>query len=404
MNIVDKIKKKIKETSLLFVIWLALKKITYIILYSLFRLLPLKSKIIVFASERDYCDNSWALYQYIHSKYSNYQFVWVTLKRKKYNNDKRTKFIYHPYSFTLLSAWYIARAKYIFYTHGLGNDLKIRKNQMVMNLWHGIAIKGTKCETLSSTPPFTHLIYLGEMNKKAQAQFLSCDEKYLVPLGYPRNDILLNNRDKGYNNPFVPKGFNGKVVIWMPTYRKSPNKFLSEDNCETNTGLPLFDSVHALKQLDDFLESINVFVITKIHHLQALNDVFQLKFKNIIFVTDDNLVDKGLQLYQILGKSDALLTDYSSVSIDYLLVDKPMGFIIDDLEEYEKGRGKFQFENVKEVLAGIHIYNIKELHSFLIEISKNIDSTRSMREKIIGSMITYQDNESCERICRFCGI
>jgi CDP-glycerol glycerophosphotransferase (TagB/SpsB family) len=376
-------------------------------LYYLFRLFPIQSKLIVFSSERDYCDNSWALYKYIHENYSDYKFVWATLKPQKYNNDSRTKFVYHPYGFTICSSWYIARANYIFYTHGLGADLKIRKEQIVMNLWHGIAIKGTKGgidTSIEKDPLFTHLIYLGELNKKSQATFLKCKESYLVPLGYPRNDLLLNNQSKGSENPFAPKNFDGKVIIWMPTFRKSINKLLSEDSCETHTGLPLFNSTDEIIQLNQYLKLINVCLITKIHHLQTVNKVFTQKFSNIIFITDDDLISNGIQLYQIIGKSDALLTDYSSVFIDYLLLNKPIGFILDDIEEYEKNRGKFLFHDVKKILAGEHIYNIEQLYMFFDSISNNIDIYRNLRENIINSMITYQDNNSCKRICDFCGI
>ena len=291
------------------------------IIYNLFRLFPLQSNLIVLSSERDYCDNSWALYKYIHENYPDYRFVWVTLKPKRYNNDLRTKFVYHPYSFTIDSTWYIARAKYIFYTHGLGAELKIRKNQIVMNLWHGIAIKGTKGgvdTSVEKEPLFTHLIYLGEMNKKTQASFLKCKETYLVPLGYPRNDLMLNNQSEGCKNPLLPNGFKGKVVIWMPTFRKSINKLLSEDSCETYTGLPLFNNIDEIMLLNEYIKSINICIIVKIHHLQASNQIFNYKFSHIIFITDDDLMNKNLQLYQIVGKTDALLTDYSSICIDYL--------------------------------------------------------------------------------------
>ena len=355
------------------------KIITYIksillkLIYLFFRFFPLNSKMIILASERDYSDNSWALYQYIYNKYPNYRFIWATLIKKTYDNNSRTKFVYHPYWFTIKSMWYIARAKYIFYTHGLGGNLKIRKGQLVMNLWHGIAIKGTKggIETSENKKPlFTHLIYLGDKNKKTQAQFLRCDEKYLIPLGYPRNDLMLNNRSEGCLNPFVPANFTGKVIIWMPTFRKSISKNLSEDSCETQTGLPLFNNINEIQQLNEYLVSINVCILVKIHHLQAINQVFQLNFSNIIFITDNVLEKQNLQLYQIVGKSDALLTDYSSISIDYLLLDQPIGYILDDLEEYEKNRGAFLFDNVKEVFAGTHIYNKEHLYAFLNEISK----------------------------------
>lgn len=374
------------------------------LIYSFFRLFPIEEKLIIFASERDYSDNSFALYEFIHSHYPEYHFVWATLEKNKYNNDERTKFIYHPYKFTFGSAWYISRAKYIFYTHGLGCDLKIRREQIVINLWHGIAIKGKKGGYNKSKPTFSYSIYLGDMNKKTQAMFLGCDEKYLLPLGYPRNDLMLNNKSNGYANPFVPSGFKGKVVVWMPTFRKSISKYLSEDRCETYTGLPLFNSLNDLIILNDYLESIDVCVIAKIHHLQAQNEVFTLKFSRIIFVTDNDLLRNNIQLYQMLGKTDALLTDYSSVYIDYLLLDRPIGFILDDFEDYIRSRGTFLFEKVKDIMPGYHIYEMKQLFLYLKEVSNNIDSTKILREKLLDSMITFQDNKSCERICKFCNL
>ena len=140
MKIINKIKNRINETSLLFFVTFVIKRVLSIILYYLFRLFPIKSKLIVFESERDYCDNSWALYHYISSHYSGYEFVWVTHEKKIYNNHKHTKFVYHPFAFTPLSAWYIARAKYIYYTHGLCTNFKKRKRQIVIILWHGIAL------------------------------------------------------------------------------------------------------------------------------------------------------------------------------------------------------------------------------------------------------------------------
>ena len=81
-------------------------------------------------------------------------------------------------------------------------------------------------------------------------------------------------------------------------------------------------------------EALDVVVILKIHPMQAEKNIFKKKLSHIIFVQDKDLVKWGLQLYQIVGKTDALLTDYSSISTDYILLDKPMGFVIYDIDNY----------------------------------------------------------------------
>ncbi len=48
---------------------------------------------------------------------------------------------------------------------------------------------------------------------------------------------------------------------------------------------------------------------------------------------------EGLQLYEFIHCADALVSDYSSVAIDYLLLDRPLGFTLDDYKEYTQSRG-----------------------------------------------------------------
>ena len=62
-------------------------------------------------------------------------------------------------------------------------------------------------------------------------------------------------------------------------------------------------------------------------------------------MTNDDLVDAGLEINQILGHADALISDYSSAAVDYLVLDRPEAFTLDDVEVYEKRRllsGKMQ--------------------------------------------------------------
>lgn len=315
----------------------------YPYLYKKFRSLPIRSNVFIFQSEGDYTDNARAFYEYVikNSTQGN-KYIWLVSANKKYNSRKDTKFIVDDYPYSLKEIYYWAIAKYIFCDHGINHDFIKRKGQIVDNIWHGIGYKGDKLDkTINKNPNFTFTHCFSSFNAKFIIQCLRCKLELAKPLGYPRNDMLFLERASGRYNPFIPKNFTGKVILWMPTFRKSPSKWLSQDNVDTHTGLPLIEEESQLTQLNSFLKPHNIIIIIKVHHLQAAKEVFNETFSNIIFIKDEDIISKGLQLYQIIAKTDALLTDYSSVSTDYLLMDNPMGFILDDLEDYKHSRGGF---------------------------------------------------------------
>ena len=55
-----------------------------------------------------------------------------------------------------------------------------------------------------------------------------------------------------------------------------------------------------------------------------------------VTVGDEDLVRTGISLYQLLGASAGLVTDYSSVWTDYLLLDRPMAFLVTDRHTFNK--------------------------------------------------------------------
>ena len=79
---------------------------------------------------------------------------------------------------------------------------------------------------------------------------------------------------------------------------------------------------------------------------------------------------------------DLLLTDFSSIYIDFLLLNKPIGFVISDFSEYLNSRG-FVFEEPKNFMPGEIVTNTKELISFINDVIKNQkDDHNQKREEI----------------------
>ena len=116
---------------------------------------------------------------------------------------------------------------------------------------------------------------------------------------------------------------------------------------------------------------------------------------NIIFLTSQRAEELELHVYELMTETDALLSDYSSVSFDYMLLDKPIGFTIDDIESYKIG---FSVENPLYYMAGNKIYTYEELVDFIVSVKKNEDNYKEERHKINDFCNFYKDANSCERV------
>src|SRR5699024_2389007 len=94
-----------------------------------------------------------------------------------------------------------------------------------------------------------------------------------------------------------------------------------------------------VSELNNILFEEKILLIIKPHPEQNLKYFDDIFTEHIKVINNDDLLYNNVDLYALLSESDALLTDYSSVYIDYLLLNKPIGFTIDDINNYEKNLG-----------------------------------------------------------------
>ena len=138
-------------------------------------------------------------------------------------------------------------------------------------------------------------------------------------------------------------------------------------------------------------------MIIKIHHLQKTDLLSTITLSNILYIEDKDLNEKGIQLYELIGQTDALITDYSSIMFDYMLLDRPIGYFINDLEEYKEKRG-FLVEDIDSYMIGKKMKSKEEFNDFLQEIINGKDQYKKEREKFAKKMHKYNDNQNCKRI------
>ena len=108
-------------------------------------------------------------------------------------------------------------------------------------------------------------------------------------------------------------------------------------------------------------------------------------------------------LYSLVGQSDALITDYSSIYFDYLLTQKPIGFVIDDIDSYSDKRG-FVVENPEDYMAGEKIKDVSGLKQFIDGILDGKDLWKEKRAEINDLMNPDKSMEYSKNILQFVGI
>ncbi|MBR5427888.1 MAG: CDP-glycerol glycerophosphotransferase family protein [Clostridia bacterium] len=348
--------------------------------------IPLRDRI-VFESNPEFADNTYCVYRYlVDEKHidEKYKIVWLVEDKTNVSPPVEMKnTTFQNYQKNGKTLW--ERLKYHYYVNtsrGLiycnRNLGKKRRNQFSLCLQHGMPLKASnggycihdQCDRCLCVSAFFADHYHKDFD-------ISYEKMFFCP--FPRTDLLFGNR-----NARARLGIDGfdKVLIWMPTYRKSAAEKMKSFNIEgTATGIPCLETEADVLRIDAFLRQSNSLILFKPHPVQPIDTALQEKLTNIRFIDNAYLSDHGMQLYELLGETDALITDYSSVFYDYLLTDKPVGLTVDDFDEYIGKRG-FVYDDPFEVLKGEHIVNTDELEAFLGEVVRGEDPYFEEREAV----------------------
>lgn len=325
-------------------------------------LIPRSNDILLFSSFPDYTDNSFALYQYLkQTRGYKYNYIWIFNDRKSLAKYKDVR-AYYRYS--IIGFYYYYRSKFVFCTHGLYSFLTLHQTDKIVNLWHGMPLKTIGClDPTSNGYNPTKADYLVSTSSLFQdimsRAFNNLDKSKVLILGQPRND-LLSEPTSFFSNRGIDVQKYASVGLWLPTYKRSAVGDIRSDGVFNDDGIS-FLLMKELKLLDTHLNENSQLLIIKLHPMDVLQNAEYPKFTNILILKQHDMEE---QLYPLLGASDYLLTDYSSVWVDYCILNKPIGFVMSDWESYRNSRG-FTIENLDQKLPGVVIESLQALCDFI---------------------------------------
>ncbi len=156
-------------------------------------------------------------------------------------------------------------------------------------------------------------------------------------LGLPRHDQLHN------------LNINKKQILVMPTWRN----WLVMKRTNENGIIQDFVETDYYKKWNSFLNNNNLLLFLKSNNLKLIFYPHRnlQKFIEYFYTESENIIiasSNGFDVQQLLKDSALLITDYSSVFMDFVYMKKPVVFYQFDLEKFrttQYQKGYFDYEN-----------------------------------------------------------
>jgi CDP-glycerol glycerophosphotransferase (TagB/SpsB family) len=332
-----------------------------------------------------FADNTKYLYLYTSANDSNSKHVWIS-KSRALAKTLRDNGLVSYYQWSLMGIWLQLRAKYYVLDAFLQPENFIFSGKSrIIQLLHGKGMKKKgysetqlkKQDYIFATSDFTIEI-LPESFKKGSRCFVT---------GYPRNDVLFGlvpkseiSTDRLSHERIKQARDKGvKIILYAPTFRRGEKVYDLSKNIR-------------IQDLDNFAEKNNILFIFNLHN-KYREHIRKDLGKNIILLQESDI-------YPLLPFCDLLITDYSSIFVDFLLLNRPIIFYPYDYDNYSKNEGIVS--NYNNITPGPKVFTfdglIKNIKDILFD-SGDLDWVES-RRRVTGLYHNYTDGDSSNRIWR----
>lgn len=269
-----------------------------------------------------------------------------------------------------------------------------RINRLVVHLGHGTPLKNIgfleknigilkKVHYTLIKNNFSYVLSTSYNFNKIMSSFLKIPIKRVFTNGQPRLDSIFEKKGNVLEEIFKIKE-NTKNILYAPTWRQ---------NSETKL-FPFLD--FDVQEIEKFLGINRINIFLRVHpDFETEIDEELVKVQGIYIL--DSKVVKDISEY--LSYFDLLITDYSSIFIDYLLLDRAILFLPYDFEQYNKEIG-FTVDYISHT-PGPKSYSFENFKEEIIKLLNDREYYYQNRIEAKKFYNLYTDNKNCERISKF---
>ncbi|MDT2679008.1 CDP-glycerol glycerophosphotransferase family protein [Enterococcus gallinarum] len=366
------------------------------------------SKMIFYESRdgKNMVDSPKAIFEYMmnHERYKEYTHVWsFDPAVDNWENiidfyQEQTNVLFVERN-TQEYVKYLYESKFLITNATFQSFFIPRKDQVVINTWHGTPLKKMGFDIKDSNPAgpqnvirnFLFSNYLISPNRHTTNMYLNSfklDGLYqgeILEAGYPRIDLMhkttLESEVKKLKELSLNVNLDKKTVLYCPTWKgKDVNNPTSELN----------QIISESKFLQSHIGS-EYNLLVKVHPFiyDAAKEIDEFR---------GFLVPDSYDPNELMVAIDLLVTDYSSIFFDFMLTDKPILFYCWDKDLYENDRGLYISE---DKLPGPVATTIFEIINYIKSIDRVQKEYRQNYEALKNEFLKYEDGNVTHRIISY---
>ena len=338
-------------------------------------------------------DNGYHFYKYVKTKHpEDYCFYVIDKKAEGYDKVKEFGNIIQYRS---LKHWlYYLAASYNISNHKEGNPdaplfyvihvlLGLYNNRVFLQ--HGITKDDAEWLYYKNCK-FKYFI----CGAKREYEFI--DEKF----GYPKGNVIYTGFarfDNLYNN-----NVNKKQILIMPTWRnwlvRITNSLGEKSVFEETDFYKNWNGFLNDKKFVEYIEKNDLKVLFYPHiQMQKFIDKFSIKSKNIEILTPKT------DIQTVLKESALMITDYSSVYMDFAYMEKPVLYFQFDYKEYREKQYQDGYYDYEKDGFGPVCKTVDNLVKSFIDINDN--GLNKKYKKRMDDFFELKDQNNCERIYEY---
>lgn len=345
--------------NILLTIGITILKILANIIYCFLKVFPCKNKIVMITRQSNNSTLDFALLKdNLEKKNSNIKIVVLA---KKLEEGIYNKIIYTMYTIKMM--YHLATSK-ICIIDGYCipvSILKHKKSLTIVQLWHASgAVKKFAYQILDKKEGsnskiaklmnmhknYNYVLAPSKITADIFSKAFNVSKEKIVKLGLPRLEYICDSKyDKTEEilNQY-PNLKERKNILYIPTFRKNKSTDLKEI-------------------LNYDLDNEKYNLIIRLHPLDKT------------YVPEQYSISSKYSSYDLIKIADYIITDYSVLSIEASILDKPIFLYLYDYEEYEKNRG-LNIELDKELKS----FTSKKFSDIMTKIKEEKYDMREIRK------------------------
>ena len=359
------------------------------LIYAIIKMIPTTNQIVFMSMQSDLPSLDFKLLaEEINNKKLDIKSIFLC-KKMNSNLSKKTdyiRYVFNMIGYMFKAMYYLATSK-VCITESYCVPISILRHKetlKIIQIWHASgAVKkfGYQCldtkegktreiaELMGMHRNYDYVIAPSEITKNIFSEAFNIDKEKVVKLGLPRLEYITKSKyDKSeeiYQR--YPELKDKKIILYVPTFRKGKNVNINEI-------------------LNYPIDNDKYKVIIKLHPLEDAN------------VPDEYLVDSTYTSFDLIKIADYIITDYSILSIEASILEKPVFLYLYDLEEYYRNRGL----NI-DLRSELKTFTTKTFSDIMSKIENNdfdIDEVVKYKEKYIEIDTKNTTGKLCDFILK----